>query len=356
MRVPRRLALWGVLPLVLALVAAWTWYRVSDTGKRWRYEDHLASYCAGLLPPTETAVLTGLRTDFLNNDQRSGSTKTYHHFCPANNWSVTVSRVPEGEHDGLGPDDVQFFFPDEDAYALPATYPLGGGWRGYTDVGNTVASLSCKNGGSVVVTAQGEGYEGENLPVNRDLVENFARLVTATAARAADRWGCVAKAPSGGPRIPAMTHSPVPAAGVRDGTCAGLPLHRYRSINWAWGTRTDRNTLVERCVLSASKEDPGEQVDDEKHIYALEARYGPQALAEAIAQREWSDATNNLRDRFRATAQCPGSPALARFSVIHYLHKTDEKTAVALLQGFVRRAAERHGCTDVRLPLQEGGS
>ena len=38
MRAVRRIGLFCVLPLALALTAAYTWYRVSDTGRGWRYE------------------------------------------------------------------------------------------------------------------------------------------------------------------------------------------------------------------------------------------------------------------------------------------------------------------------------
>ncbi|MEK8168942.1 hypothetical protein NKH77_01180 [Streptomyces sp. M19] len=104
-----------------------------------------------------------------------------------------------------------------------------------------------------------------------------------------------------------MTATPARVADVRDGTCAGLPVHRARDMTWAWGTRTDRNTLDERCLLSASDQLPKDQTDDEKHYYVLEARYGTKALAEAVSQRRWSDATNDLRDRFRATASAPAA-------------------------------------------------
>ncbi|MEU0214001.1 hypothetical protein ABZ281_02385, partial [Streptomyces sp. NPDC006265] len=269
-RVLRRSALWGALPLALVVLAGWIWYQVSDTGRRWRYEDHLGSYCDGVLPSSQAAELTGLRPDRLYNDLRSGGRKTYNWYCVLDDVQLTLSRLPDADDDVIGPRNVQFYFPQEDASALLASSPLGGGWT---------------------------------------------------------------------------------AADVREGTCAGLSVESHPGIAWAWGAHTDPRPLDERCVLSTSNELPADQTDAERHTWTLEARYGAQALAAAIERRNWSDETNEYRDRFRATAQCPGSTVLARFSVRPSQRRAKDNTAaVALLKAFVLRAAERHGCTDVQLP------
>ncbi|OKJ14782.1 hypothetical protein AMK20_03000 [Streptomyces sp. TSRI0261] len=347
----RRSALWGALPLALVVLAGWVWYQVSDTGKRWRYEGHLESYCDGVLPSSQAAELTGLRPDRLYNDLRRGTRKAYRWHCTLDDVRLTLSRLPNADDDVIDPLAVQFYLPRVDEDALPVSSPLGGGWTGYTNVMNTVASLACDNGGFVVVTAQGGGFDDDTQVVDRDRVQATAELVTAAAARAADRWGCATTPPDGPPRVRPAAGPPAPAADVRQGTCAGLPVESHPDIAWAWGAHTDPRTLDERCVLSTSNELPSDQTDAEQHIWTLEARYGAQALAEAAERRDSSDQTNEYRDRFRATAQCPGSTVLARFSVWSSQRGAKDNTAaVALLKAFVLRATERHGCTDVRLP------
>src|SRR5262245_18702697 len=58
MPVSRRVGRYVVLPLVVITVAVFGWYRLSDTGRDWRYRDKLAGYCQGLIPEAESAVFT----------------------------------------------------------------------------------------------------------------------------------------------------------------------------------------------------------------------------------------------------------------------------------------------------------
>ncbi|MFE6754337.1 hypothetical protein ACFVDQ_12105 [Streptomyces sp. NPDC057684] len=352
----RRLALWVGLPLVVVLAAGWTWYRVSDTGKRWRYEDRLSSYCGGVLPVEETSALTGLGTDSFRNDLRRGGSRTYYEFCWAADLYVTVSRIPGGVRDGgLFENDLRFYFPHEGAHALPSATPLGGGWRGYTDVQNTVAALTCRDGGSVVVTAQGDGVEdddqapGGRARVGRDRVQRLADLTTATAARAAERWGCGAKVPAGPPAPPAVSSAPEPVP-LLDGTCAGIDTGQDMLVDWAWETQPDRNALEERCVLGTWQ--TPYQGDQEGRLYSFSASYGPSALEERLRSQERLDyEPRHQKSPYRASAQCPGDTERARFSVAPYdATPHDKKFATAAFKAFVRHAVERHGCGDLRLP------
>ncbi|MGW6397097.1 hypothetical protein [Streptomyces sp. NPDC055134] len=356
-RVLRRLALWVGLPLVVVLIAGWTWYRVSDTGKRWRYEDRLSSYCDGVLPVEETSALTGLRTDSFQNDLRRGDSHTYYEFCWAAGLYVTVSRIPGGVRDGgLFEDDLRWYFPREGADSLPSVTPLGGGWRGFTDVTNTVAALTCRDGGSVVVTAQGDGVEdddrapGGRARVGKDRVQRLAGLTTATAARAADRWGCAAKVPDGPPAPPAISSAPQPVALVGGGTCAGIDSGPDERVEWAWQAKPDRNALEERCVLGTWQ--TPYQGDQEGRLYSFYASYGPSALEERLRLQDRLDYEPRQRKSpFRASAKCPGDAERARFSVAPYdATPHDKKFATAAFKAFVQRAVERHGCGDLRLP------
>ncbi|MFE5024611.1 hypothetical protein ACFRAO_15060 [Streptomyces sp. NPDC056656] len=357
-RVLRRLALWVGVPLVVVLVAGWTWYRVSDTGKRWRYEDRLSSYCDGVLPVAETSALTGLSTDSFRNDLRRGGSHTYYEFCWAADLYVTVSRIPGGVRDGgLSENDLRWYFPYEGAHALPSATPLGGGWRGYTDVTNTVAALTCRDGGSLVVTAQGDGVEDDDSApagrarVGRDRVQRLAELTTATAARAAGRWGCGAKVPDGPPAPPAISSFPrQPVAPVLDGACAGIGTGPDERIDWAWTAKGDRNALEERCVLGTDED--AYQGEREGELYRFSASYGPSALEARLRSEHRLDyEARHGKSPFRASASCPGDAERARFTVAPY-HATphDEKFATVAFRAFVQHAVERHGCGDLRLP------
>ncbi|MEU9594644.1 hypothetical protein AB0D84_33660 [Streptomyces sp. NPDC048193] len=95
MKVVRRIGYFGVLPLVLALAAAWTWYRVSDTRRGWRYEDKLATYCGGLIPYDESAVFTGLDTEAgLSRDGEYGYGEDRFRSCRVADLTVSVGLIP----------------------------------------------------------------------------------------------------------------------------------------------------------------------------------------------------------------------------------------------------------------------
>ncbi len=69
MPVLRRVGLFGVVPLVVIAVAAFGWYRLSDTGRDWRYRDRLAGFCQGLVPEAESAAFTGHDQSLLGRDR-----------------------------------------------------------------------------------------------------------------------------------------------------------------------------------------------------------------------------------------------------------------------------------------------
>ncbi|MFG2651338.1 hypothetical protein [Streptomyces sp. NPDC048436] len=85
-------------------VRGYGWYRLSDTGKRWRYEgyeDKLKSYCAGVLPYEETVALTGLPSDpatRLPYDVGQGTPKQGYEFCWIKSLGivVTAAGIPDG--------------------------------------------------------------------------------------------------------------------------------------------------------------------------------------------------------------------------------------------------------------------
>ncbi|MET9427637.1 hypothetical protein [Streptomyces sp. NPDC003036] len=191
----RRWALWIAVPLALATLAGYGWYRLSDAGKRWGYESKLETYCGGVLPYEETLAFTGMDHERgLPHDIRRGRTDRGYDWCKVADLYVTVSRLPARASVVTAHWDD--YLPRERAEALPI--PLGGGWRGFTDLTNTAVVLPCRNRDTtLVVTAIKDESHGPG---------QVAEFVTATAAKAAERWDC--DATPGGP-LPSI---PTPGA------------------------------------------------------------------------------------------------------------------------------------------------
>ncbi|MGW6023617.1 hypothetical protein [Streptomyces sp. NPDC055099] len=206
-----------------------------------------------------------------------------------------------GEYDGAYPDVRS---------ALPPV-AVGSGWNGVftasgssgssgssggdvsADVSATTAVLlDCARGrGGLLVTVDTEG-EGATVDDPRQRTA-FARIATATAANASDRWNCDAdlgKPPRTVP-LPVDTDESVPLADAA-ASCRGVP-GRGSEVAHAWeGGR--RGTPVEVCVLgpgtvtrdglpvARSSEDVGGR-------YRLTAHYGPYAQDERYRYQDRYD-------------------------------------------------------------------
>ncbi|MFF8845814.1 hypothetical protein ACF08N_24365 [Streptomyces sp. NPDC015127] len=331
MTVIRRLALYAALPLALVAVAGYGWYQLSDTGKRWRYEDALASYCEGLIPPKESAVFTGYDTEKgLPNDWDRGAD---HQFCKVGRSLLTIARIPESARDDDGPRGVFDDLRPGERGTLPMT--LGGGWRGYTNLASTAAVLECRNqDASVVVSASGSG----------DTVagRTTAELVTATAVRAAEHWDCEAEA--GGPIPPVPAEPEEKSRFDAKGTCAGIPMHDMDIVHWLKETPAAETSLLETCVL-------GETKARAEELFQVRAFFGPFAQAQYPEYESTRDA-GRFGDFFWATAKCPGTSARALFTIstTEYVHEDVEDFARSALTAFAERSAKQHGCTDLQLP------
>lgn len=140
----RRVALYVALPLVLACVAGFAWYRLSDTARGWRYEDKLAAYCKGLIPYDESAVFTDLDTAGLDYTRSSFGAGLDYDSCRVADIILALGRIPGA---ALGADDFGMSIFTEiqpERTSVPPT-PLGGGWRGFTDLSTTSVVLPCRN-------------------------------------------------------------------------------------------------------------------------------------------------------------------------------------------------------------------
>ncbi|MEV2255264.1 hypothetical protein AB0I94_32655 [Streptomyces sp. NPDC050147] len=218
----RRWAWVGALAVVLALLGGYGWYRLSGTGKRWRCEDRLESYCGGVLPYEETVALTGLPSGpatGLPHDVGEGTPRQGYDFCWVASMDivVTAARIPDS-----APIDLKFYLPRLRAEALAT--PMGGGWRGFTDGVNTAVVLPCTNQDRAITAAAQLTEEEPGKSVSCRVAE----LVAATAVNAADRWGCERK-----PGARVQVAGPVSDSSTpqeADGACAGLRWVRGKRI------------------------------------------------------------------------------------------------------------------------------
>lgn len=337
MTVIRRLALYAALPLVLVAAAGYGWYQFGDTGKRWRYEDALAGYCQGLIPPEESAVLTDYDTGAgLPLDLHHGGSAPYE-FCKVGRQVLTIARIPADARDDDGRPGVFDALRPDPTGTLPL--PLGGGWHGYTNRESAAVVLTCADqDASVVVGASTTGYDTTGSAV--------ARLLTATAERAADHWGCDART---GGALPDDYPEPQEKSRFEaEGTCAGLPLRDRDDIDWIKETTASPGTApLESCVL-------GTAVDAEKRpeLLSLTASFGPFAQGVAPSGDDEPQPAGGSGAYHWATAACPGATARAFFRVRAETPaaEDDETFARAALTAFAERAARQRGCTDLRLP------
>ncbi|AVH56167.1 MULTISPECIES: hypothetical protein [Streptomyces] len=340
MKVIRRAALYVVTPLALVLAASYSWYRLSDTGKGWRYEDKLATYCDGLIPYEESAAFTGLNTEVgLSYDTRRGFGDDAFSYCRVADMYVTIGLIAD---DAVGSDTVADDVFDELDSVTTDTLPaaLGGGWYGYTDMSNTGIVLPCDNKpASVVVSIAGDASHD-----NPSEARAMGELAAATAQKAADRWSCEVEQ---GGRIPVVAAQAEQGSSyVATGTCRGIPIRENEEIHWIQETKATGTAPLEECVL-------GETKARSEELYYLEAAFGP--YAQRLRSETDEPGTPNVDaaigpNSARATAACPGA-GRAIFSIYatEYAYP-QKKFLLASLRAYAERSAKQHGCTDLKLP------
>ncbi|MER5180199.1 hypothetical protein ABT009_17795 [Streptomyces sp. NPDC002896] len=345
MKVIRRAVLCVVMPLALIVAAGYGWYMWSDTGKGWRYEDKLATYCDGLIPYNESAVFTDLSTETgLSRDEQNGFGDDRFNVCWVADMRMTIALIPNNAVNSSTAFTVFNMLHEDSTDTLPMA--LGGGWHGYTDMRNTAVVLSCDNKPASLVVS----IAGDESHDNRREARAMGELAAGTARKAADRWSC--KAEQGG-RIPTV---PAPAEqSVRDapvGTCKGVPIRGNDEIHWIEETKATGTAPLDNCVL-------GETKARSEPLYWLEAAFGPYAQRLRTATDEPDGLNGNAgidRDRAWATAACPGTAReIFYISATEYAYPR-KGFLLASLRAFAERSAEQHGCTGLRLPGVERDS
>lgn len=334
----RRAILFGVLPLLLILVGGSSWYQMSDTGKGWRYKNKLATYCDGLIPYDESAVNTKVG---LSHDEHHGFGDDRFNSCRVADITMTIGLIAD---DATNSSSDRFEMLDTLRSSSSETppRPLGGGWQGYTDLRNTGVVLPCNNKPASVVVS----ITGDESHENARESHKVAELAAATGRKASDLWSCKTELGGRIPPIagPAMESSPPSATG----TCKGVHIAGYQSmhIDWLKESKPSGTTPLEMCVL-------GEYGEHSERLYTLEAAFGlyAQRMRWATGEPGAMNANAGIRlDMAWATAACPGS-ARAVFSIYATENADPRKPfLIKSLRAFAERSAERHGCTDLRLP------
>ncbi|MFJ8645077.1 hypothetical protein ACIRNI_02955 [Streptomyces sp. NPDC093546] len=334
MKALRRWAVWIGVPLALATLAGYGWYQLSDTGKRWRYESKLETYCGGVLPYEETVSLAGMGHErALPHDIRLDRGDHGYDWCKVAGLYVTVSRLPARVP--FTDTDWEHYLPEEDAKALPI--PLGGGWRGFTDLTNTAVVLPCRNRDTTLVVTAVQDYAHRPGKI--------AELVTATAAKAAERWDCDTTPGGPLPPIPKPLQDTLPSAA--QGTCSGLPFTLEKHVTSVAEAPSSDAAPLEICVL---KDEINYRTAEE--VYRLEAAFGPYA-ANRHAQAPYltEEPAGGSEEDYWASARCPDDIFRAIFRIRAQTRETNNPGfAKAALIAFAKRAAQQHGCTDLKLP------
>ncbi|WP_327190826.1 hypothetical protein [Streptomyces xinghaiensis] len=340
---------WTAAVVALSLVASWIWWRESGTAARWRFEAAMKTYCGGLLAHERSELYDGLwhETD-LRLDQRYGPEA---HRCMLGLTEVTVVRVTRDDLRTLNLDRVLLPLKGD---RLPV--PLPGGWRGVTN-GHSIRVVSdCRGGDAAVAVTISPYFPSGHRERPEDgwfgMDEEWVRFATATVVKAADRWNCAVEK---GTRVREL---PAPAGprgtGRAEGTCAGLPFARDKRFDTVTETPASALAVSERCEVHG-------RADYFDASYLLAAHFGPFAERARRNQEAYGEAGRSEYSMW-ATAHCPGDPARAHFSVsippeasVEYHmdrenEPREETFGLPALTEFAKRSADRHGCTDLRLP------
>ncbi|MFH8518455.1 hypothetical protein ACH4CE_25890 [Streptomyces gelaticus] len=172
----------------------------------------------------------------------------------------------------------------------------------------------------------------------------IAQLATATAERAAERWPCDAPHGVAVPPIRESADSPTP--GNATGACAGVPVPGDDSVDWHRETTVPGTALVETCAL-------GETQARDEELYWFGAASGPYALRLRTADdgpgSYYEDAGADRHSAWASAACGTGPRALFTADDTEYAAPPHGCLRTAL-RAFAERAAQRHGCTDLKLP------
>ncbi|MFF1960739.1 hypothetical protein ACFVWX_27650 [Streptomyces sp. NPDC058220] len=351
-----RWAAWTAGVLIVALLAAWTWWRESDSAARWRFEEAMETYCGGVLAHEKGPLFEGLwpRTELMS-DLALGP-DAYSCLLGEARTEVTVALLRAEDYRDR---DLERLLPPFSGSLLPV--PLTGGWRGAADGDSVRVLVSCRGDedlvsvtvGSYLSQTASEAKEARQEQksgwLDSDLY--WARFAAATAVKASAHWGCKAEEGKALRALPAVT-GPEPIAGA-DGTCGGLPFARDERLDTVEETAAGGSALYEICEVGAS------HYFNETYVFS--ARFGPYASRKRGHDTTQAEAGADGGTLW-ASARCPDDAERALFTgsvppeaATVWLpgEKGKETFGLPAFREFAERSAKRHGCTDLRLPTAD---
>jgi hypothetical protein len=340
-------------PLALAVLVTGFLFFHGDF-QRWRGNAALDEACGGLLD--RDAVRDVLGSGEVEVEARGGG--------------VVHCRVNvAGSAEILVDDTAQSGGPRDDGYFGHATgttlpVPVGHGWSGLFwtgaresraargPAGNVEAGvalvLHCSGTRSLTVTVTSTLHATLDDPANRPA---YARIATATAAKAAKERGCAAQlgSPVRSLDLPALADDEYEPLRTASGTCAGVP--GTRALTRA--TETARNGApYEVCRLSGTG-------TERSVLTASFGAYAQHRYAEYATSYEddipAADRPAHLRTAARGstwtTAKCPDGLALFELSALDVRtvkkpssDPTDLRAERAALTAFAVHSAKAHSC------------
>jgi hypothetical protein len=380
----RRVLRWTTWTVVWCVVLAAAWYWWTPWGKDWRLERRIESLCGGVLDAQQMLDLAEERRPDTDVDDIDEGADGRWEECRVGDINIRVADIPDKA------EDVRLIaLPHLDRHDGGLVAPLGSGWSGYITRDATVTvALPCTGGPRRHIVVEMEasvlGDWERDSPKDVDDPDGRLRLAQTaadTAVRAAEEWDCQT---TSGRRL---THVPRPVPwedsampAQADGTCAGLPFHQDDRVATVWETVTDGNALIEHCFL-------GHQ--NGARTYRLDAHYGPSAQAARAdyaglygSDPSLTGLTPDTAPAGRlpfdqaglwASARCPGTSQRALYEIslididseeIGLDEREDDeeitwwnegwaeegRMAPEALAAFAQQSADRHGCTDLRLP------
>ncbi|WP_411074555.1 hypothetical protein [Streptomyces sp. cmx-4-7] len=350
---------WVAGMLVLVLLAAWMWWRESDTAARWRFEETVKTYCGGVLAYEKGPLFDGLGHEVRLRSDYSPRKNAHNCRLGRTGRQVVVALLPGGDP---GPRELEDTLPQlRDDVLLPL--PLGGGWRGWIDGSSARVLLDCRGSADrvavmVEMVSPLSEEDAEKVFARPEMMWeetdhlSGTRFALATAVKAAAHWGCEAETGKPLTSLPEVTRDETTDSA--DGTCAGLPFARDPRLDTVRETAVDRSAVYEICEVTASQH-------FSTASYSFSARFGPYALT---ARREGGSRAVTGEAGARggtlwASARCPGDTERALFTGYTPPEATTawfpgekggETFGLPAFREFAERSAERHGCTDLRLP------
>ncbi|MCX3058708.1 hypothetical protein [Streptomyces beihaiensis] len=349
---------WAALALVLALgIVALVLYG-TGTFDSWRDDRSLDQACDGALAQGGLKAALGTTSLRADSDESRGSLADCY-VKTAESGSGRALRVTLRWSSDAPPSGSLAWYDDNYNGVKGQAAPLGNGWPGvlrHNGTWQSMVTLDCTNEKNKALVAYGDLYGASSSTA----LTGLGRVTTETAEKAAEKYGCHAKA---GSRLTQVSVSQLGKPGsakslkAAQGSCAALrdlaSTAVRNGVPDALEYPADAHTPQVNCYLTTPEKKPG---------YGLFAYYGAFAKDFLASQgdqlKKGFGPSHEDKDYAWATAQCPQSAQRAVF-VLYHLYDRDTDTfpishysarfGNTALKAFAELEAKTRGCSDVRM-------